>query len=146
MIFKVLLDPFYYYSKIKLKISNIDRRWVIRMGWEIWMDNGGYRWKQEIWMRWLIWIKFGVGNWMRYQIRIAWGISYIISNVGLGTKSGDSFRNWVVTIPFTNYAEIYSTLTSKVQRKPSFSIYFKNLFDDKDIGWVEIYMPATCIT
>ena len=45
-------------------------------------------------------------------------------------------------IHFTYCAEIYSTLNSKVQNKTFSSIYFKNLFDDNNIDWVEIYVPS----
>ena len=36
--------------------------------------------------------------------------------------------------------EIYSTLISKAQNKPSSNVYFKNLYNDYNIDWTAIYM------
>ena len=42
--------------------------------------------------------------------------------------------------------EIHSLLILNIQSKPSFKIYFKNLFNDNDIDWIAIYMLPPLVT
>ena len=46
----------------------------------------------------------------------------------------------VITLDKLTSTEIYSILISKVQSKPSSTIYFENLLNDYNIDWTAIYM------
>ena len=52
----------------------------------------------------------------------------------------------VITLDKVTSTKIYSILISKVQNKPSSSIYFENLFNDYNIDWTTIYMSPRLVT